>query len=145
VRAILARCAMRHAAAGGKAAADRLHKEIAVRSPKVLGHDACAVATYIDGRRNFKGPGHRVGQLHKHLQGDAGHLSASSIRATDSLKCARVSTDILMPGLPSALCNWPRRVINPCRDSVWASSGTPESRRTMPTILRKCARCNDLR
>lgn len=56
----------------------------------------------------------------------------------------RVSKDILMPGLFSALCNWPRRLINPCRERVCASSGTVESRTTMPTILRRRARCNAL-
>ena len=72
-------------------------------------------------------------------------FSASSIRATDSLGCARVSKGILMPGLFSALCNGPRRLVNPCREGVCAFSGTVESRTSMPTILRRYARCNDLR
>src|SRR5437868_2010402 len=53
-------------------------------------------------------------------------LSASSMRAMDSLKCARVSRDILMPGLVSALCSWLLSATRPCRDSVCASSGTEE-------------------
>lgn len=72
-------------------------------------------------------------------------LSASSIRAADSLGCARVSKDLLMQAYSVRFCNWPRRLVNPCRESVCASSGTVESRTTMPTIFGRCARCNDLR
>lgn len=72
-------------------------------------------------------------------------LSASSIRAADSLGCARVSKDILMPGLFSALLQLASQAVNPCRESVRASSGTVESRTTIPTIFGRCARCNDLR
>jgi hypothetical protein len=48
-----------------------LKKQIVVRFPKVLGHYAGAVATHVNGGRNFERACRGIRQLHEHLERDA--------------------------------------------------------------------------
>jgi hypothetical protein len=62
------------------------------------------------------------------------------MREIDSLKYARVSTVIFTPGFATAACSWLRSAARFCRESVCASSGTPASHNTIPTMFAKVAR-----